>query len=235
MIQMKILCVAIFTIFAVAVGLSSTSALAFELPDLHILSGESYPVTNEGTIENEGAIVREIETEIGEKMTATAVTIRTELTELSSLGPDTIKFSGVKEPKTKTSCKTANTTVEGEVLSSGEYHVVDVNESPLTVAMLLLFPELVVECNKGKLKIKTKPPVIVKVEKVNSGTDVTEYGLVVNCTPKGKQELKEYFNDEGKLVKGTLLVNFGLGNETACYRTTKELVMKSSKMIDFLF
>jgi hypothetical protein len=232
--RMKTLCMALFAVFALGAAFTATAAFA-ELPDVHVLSGETYPVTGEGTLENGGAIVAELETEIGEKLTATALKASAELKELSSLGPGTLKFNGVTEPKSKTLCHSTNTTVEGEVLFSGEYHVVNTSTSPLTAQILILFNELLVECNGGKLKIKVRAPAIVKLEKVTSGTDVTEYGLVANCVAKAKQELKEYLNEEGKLTKGVLTANFGLGFETACERTTKELVLKSSKMIDFLF
>lgn len=232
--RMKTLCMALFAVFAMAAAFTATSALALELPDVHVLSGETYPATGEGKVEVKEGVVGELETELGEKLTSKTVTAKAELKELSSLGPGTLTFTGVEEPKTKTLCKTTGD-AEGTVLLPGEYHVVNIKETPLTAAVLILFNELVVECNSGKLKIKVKAPALVKLEKVTSGTDVTEYGLVSNCTAKGKQELKEYFNEESKLVKGVLTANFGLGAETACERVSKELVVKSSKMLDFLF
>jgi hypothetical protein len=209
---------------------SASSALALELPDIHVLSGETYPATGEGKVE--GAEVGALETELGEKLTSGTVAAQVELNELSSLGPTTLTFTKIFEPRSKVECNTVGDAA-GVVLVLGEYHVVDTSTSPLTAAILVLFKELVMEC--GKLKIKVKSPLLVKLAKVTAGTDVTEYGLVANCTPKGKQELKTYLNDAGESIKSVLSTNFGLGFETTCERISKELVVKSSKMVDFLF
>lgn len=212
--------------------IGASPALALELPDLHVLSGETYPESAEGSVE--GVEVGQLETELGEKLTSSTVAVKSELAELSSLGPDTLTFTGVMEPKNKSSCNTAGDAA-GTVLLPGEYHVVDTSTSPLTAALLILFKELVLECNSGKLKVKIRSPAIVKLQKVTAGIDTTEFGVVAKCTGKGKQELREYLNDEGKGTKGALTANFGLGFESACENISQELVVKSSKMIDFLF
>jgi hypothetical protein len=211
---------------------SAVPALALELPDVHVLSGETYPTLSEGSVE--GLEVGTLETELGEKLTASKVTVAAELLELSALGPDTLIFTGVTEPKSKVSCNTAGDAA-GTVKFGGEYHVVDTSTAPLTAALLALFKELVMECNSGKLKIKVRSPAVLKLEKVTSGTDLTSYGLVAKCTGKGKQELKAYLNDAGETVKGVLTSNFGLGFESACENISKELVVKANKMLDFLF
>jgi len=216
-----------------ALGLASAvPALALELPDVHVLSGETYPVIGEGTIE--GPEVAAIETELGEKLTASSVTVTGEFRELSPSGSGTLTYKGLEEPKSKSSCNTSGDPA-GVVKILGEYHVVDTSESPLTAAALLLFNELVVLCNSGKLKVKARGPVVIKLEKITSGVDFTEFGAIANCSPKGKQELKEYLNDEGKKVKAVMTLNFGLGFETACKRFSKELVVKMSKMAAMLF
>jgi hypothetical protein len=236
MSRMKTLCTALFAVLMLATAFAATSAMA-ELPDVHLLSGESYGtgVKGEGTLENGGVVVGTLETVLGETLTATSINVKATLKELSALGPGTLTFKGVTEPRTKTLClTTSNTKVEGEVILPGEYHVV--TNAGLTPMVLILFEELTVECNNKKLKIKVKAPALIKLEKLTSGTDVEKYGLVANCTAKGKQELTEYLNDEGKVVtKAFLLANFGLGLEQACERTTKELVVTSEKMLDFLF
>lgn len=45
---------------------------------------------------------------------------------------------------------------------------------------------------------------IGKIEGITSGTDTTSFTLNLKCTKagNGKQEVKEYFNDEGELIKG---------------------------------
>jgi hypothetical protein len=232
MTRMKTLCMALFAVFAMAAAFTATAAMA-ELPDVHVLSGETYPATGSGEVS--GTEVGKLETEIGEKLTSSGVKVTANLTALSSLGPGTLTFTGVVEPKTKTSCNSTGQAA-GTVLLKGEYHVVDVSTSPLTADVLILFEELLVECNSGKLKIKVKAPALVKLEKVTSGTDVTSYGLVSKCsTKKGHQELTEYLNEEGKLTKGALQANFGLGFESACEEVKEELIVTSNKMLDFLF
>jgi hypothetical protein len=229
MSRMKTLCMALFAVFAMSAAFTATAALA-ELPDVHVLSGDTYPATGEGEVA--GAEVGVLETELGEKLTSSTVNAKAELTELSSLGPGVLTFTGVTEPRTKTPCNTAGD-VSGTVKFSGEYHIVRaVKAGPFQ--LLILFKELVVECNSGKLKVKVRSPALVKLEKITAGTDVTEYGLVSKCAGKGKPELKEYLNDEEKLTKAVLTANFGLGFETACENVSKELIVKSSKMIDFL-
>jgi hypothetical protein len=243
MSRTKTLCTVLFAVLALAAAFAATSAMA-ELPDVHILSGEEYGkegVKGEGTLENAGVVVGTLETVLGESLTATAINVKATLKELSALGPGTLIFKGVTEPRTKTLClTTSNTKVEGEVILPGEYHVVT-NAGLTTPMVLILFEELTVECNSKKLKIKVKAPALIKLEGIKSGTDVLSYGLVANCTAKGKQELTEYVNDELKegkevvVTKAFLLANFGLGLEQACERTTKELTVKSEKMLDFLF
>jgi hypothetical protein len=216
-----------------ALSLASTStALALELPDVHVLPGETYPARSEGKIE--GTEVAVIEEELGEKLTASSDTISMELLELSSLGPITITLTGMKEALSKTSCHTSADPA-GTVKISGEYHIVDTSTAPLTAAILILFKDTVIECNSGKLKITLRAPVLVKLEKVTSGTDVTEFGVVAKCNAKGKQELKEYLNDSGVSTKAVMMINYGLGFSTACLNISKELVVKMNKMIDFLF
>jgi hypothetical protein len=226
---------ALFTLLVatltLTVAFSTTSAMA-ELPDLNVGAGGSYPVTGTGTVEEKGAVVSELETEIGEKLTATKETTTIELTKLTSLGPSTQKFTGVEEPKSKTKCKSSNTTVEGEVLFNGEYHVVRTSLAPSTAGVLFLFEELTVECNSKRLKLKIKAPALVKLN-VTPGTEVTEAFLETACT-KGKQEPREYYNEEGKLTAANLLANFGLGFEKACHRGKRKKITFSFSF-HFLF
>jgi hypothetical protein len=58
---------------------------------------------------------------------------------------------------------------------------------------------------------------------------------VAKCSGKGKQELKEYLNDEEVKTKAALTANFGLGFEASCLEIFAELTMVSNKMVDFLF
>jgi hypothetical protein len=229
MTRMKTLCMALFAVLAMAVAFAATSAFA-ALPDVHVGTGGKYPVTGEGTVGNGTKVVGTLETEIGEKLTATKVGATAELKELSSLGPGTLTFTGVTE-KNKNSCNTTGQAA-GTVVFSGEYHVVYTILSPLTAGVLILFNELVVLCNSEKLKIKVKAPALTKLN-VAAGSEVEAYTLETACKA-GKQEPKEYYNEEEKLTPALLLANFGLGFEKACY-VGEPLTLKSSQKIDFLY
>jgi hypothetical protein len=235
MSRTKTLFMALFTVFILAAALGATSAFA-ELPDVHVGAGLTYPVTSTGTLENGGNIVGELETEIGEKLTSTKVTVATELTKLTSLGPLTLKFNSVLEPRTKSECHSDGVGA-GEVVFSGEYHVVYTTLSPVTVlnaGFLILFNEDTVLCNKEALRIKVKAPALTRLN-VAAGAEVEEFRLVALCTPAAKQEPKEYFNEEAKPVIANFLSNFGAGFEKTCIRLSKELKVKTSKKVDFLF
>jgi hypothetical protein len=225
--RMKTLGVALFAVFALAVAFATT---ALALPDTHVGALGKYPVTGEGSVGTGAKVVGTLETEIGEKLTATKVTATTTLNELSPLGPGSLKFTGVAE-KNGHLCNTAGE-AEGVVAFTGEYHIVWISLSPtLIVGVLFLFTELTVECNAKKLKIKVKAPALPKLNVV-AGSEVSEYKIETACT-KGKQEPKEYFNDEGKLTAANLLANFGLGFEKACY-FGEPLTLKSSQPVTFL-
>jgi hypothetical protein len=214
-----------------AVGLVLASpALALELPDVHVLSSESYPATAEGAVE--GVEVAVLETEIGEKLTASGAQVTTELQKLTSLLFGVFTLTSFEDHRIKTSCHGVGQPA-GTVVIEGEEHVVDTSTAPLMMSYLFLFKEITIECGKEKRKLRGM--LLYRVEKVTSGTDVTQYGLIGKCAAKGKQELTEYFNDEGVRVKSVLSANFGLGFENACLAINKELVLTSSKMVDFLF
>jgi hypothetical protein len=229
MSRMKTLYTALFAVFTLAAAFATTSAFA-ALPDIHVGTGGKYPVTSEGSVGTGAKVVETFETELAEKLTATKMTATVTLKELSSLAPGELKFTGITE-KNGHQCNTAGQ-FDGEAVFSGEYHVVYIGLSSLTAGVLILFPEVALECNAKKLKIKVKAPVLTKLN-VTAGKEVSEYKLETACT-KGKQEPREYYNDEEKLTVANLLENFGLGFEKACY-VGEALTLKSSQPIDFLF
>jgi hypothetical protein len=218
-------------------GLASVASAPAALPDAHLLPGEEYPMKGEGAINGpfQGEVIGKLETELGEKLTFAEMKISMELLELSSLGPDTLVLTGVVEPKSKASCSTAGSP-EGTVTIPGEYHVVnglDLIKETLA-SLLILFKELLVECNKGKLKVKVRSPWLARLH-VIAGTDESFAGLTAKCSKKGRQEMTEYLNDEERAVKGQLTANFALGFETACMELTLEMTVTLFKMVDFLF
>jgi hypothetical protein len=225
---LKILSLAIVALLASAV--MAASAIAVELPDLHIALGEAFPVTAEGEIK--GSPAARLEDSLKEPLTATGVKIKLEATTLSSLGPLTLLFTGAKQ-------KTSECTGEGEakevITAKGEWHLVDkVVAGKLTLIWLVLFSELKITC--GKVKVTIKPPLLTQVTTVSDMVDTTTFGIQPKCVASGKQEITEYETDTGMvLTKQLLLTNLGLGNEIACLEFTTELVFKANKMVEFLF
>jgi hypothetical protein len=226
----KMLGLTLVAVFALASAVTATSAMALELPDLHILEGEAYPVTGEGVIK--GAAVAELQSTLGTTIAASEVKVLMKLEALSALGPIDFHFTGAKLGTVPCKTKPDETEV---ILVPGEYHVIDLPVGGvLTPFILILFAELTIECNK--LAIKVKPPAIAKLEKLTSGTDTKLVGAQPKCTKAGEQEFKTYFNDLGEeKTKQLLLINAGLGNELACELFNKEVVIEFNKMVDFLF
>jgi hypothetical protein len=209
---------------------SATPAMAVELPDIHVALGEAYPVTAEGKIE--GAKVAKLETALKEPLAAETVSAKLTLNELSSLGPGTLTFTGVKQKTT--TCNTEGDPAE-VVLILGEGHVISKSVAGvLTPLLLLLLGKLAILC--GKLKITISGSLILGINKVAAGVETNEVGAQSKCIGAGKQEFTEYENDAGELrTKQLLLANLGLGTENACEEYTKELVVTSPKMAELLF
>jgi hypothetical protein len=227
--RVKRLFVVLSPLMLVAATFTTAAAPAFDLPDMHVLSGDTYPVTGENSLK--GAEIVVLETELGEKIVAGEIERKLTLKELSSKGFLTIDLRKSIEPKGKVECNTKGDAA-GVILIVADFDLVVVSMFPLVPAILLLFPEQTFEC--GVLKVKARAPVLFGLAKAEAGLDTEEIGFVLKCTPKGKQELKQYLNDEGKLTNGILTMTFGLGFEAACTRSA-ELALPLEKMLDFLF
>jgi hypothetical protein len=233
--QIKILGLALVAVFALASAVAATSAMALELPDIHVVLGEAAPVTGEGTT-GKKAKAAVLETEVGSVLNAEELKILLKLEALSALGPVDFHFVNVTEgPGNTTKCNTeGDSAAEGVVLVKGEYHVVAFKNAAgvLLQEVLVLFPETTIKC--AKLSIKVRQPVLAKLI-VAGNTQVTSFGVDAICAGKGKQELTTYFNDEGKeLTKQLITANFGLGFENGCEATAEEVKIKTNKMIEFL-
>ncbi|HEX3910964.1 MAG TPA: hypothetical protein VHW67_09725 [Solirubrobacteraceae bacterium] len=212
-----------------AISLAST-ALAVELPDVHIALGEAFPLIAEGSISGEPAT--KLETALKEPLTSTGVKVKLELNALSSLGAGVLTYTGVKQKMTF--CSSEGDAAE-TILVSGEGHVISKSVAGVLKALLLLlFPPLHITC--AKLKITITGPLILSITKVSSGVETTEVGAQSKCVGAGKQEFTEYENDAGELkTKQLLLANLGLGSENACEEYMKEIVVTAFKMATLLF
>jgi hypothetical protein len=230
--KLKVCILALFAVFALA---AVTAGTASALPEQHLLSGESYPVTAETTAE--GAGVASLSTALSAPITASKVNLKIECSALGSLCPYEATFTGSEIEGKK--CSTG-TEPEGTIkVQKNELHLVSSSLSPLNLVGDFLVAKFTIICKKGaeELKVTVEGQALGKIENVTSGTDVTEFTGNLKCTKagNGKQEVKEFFNDEGKATKAVLTANLGLGPETGCEEVTKTVQIKSSKMINFLF
>jgi hypothetical protein len=209
-------------------GIMASQAAA--LPDLHVLEGETYPVT--ATAENT-KVATNLSTAVS-KLGGVGFTAKISCKELTSLCTYEAIFKGVKEGKLV--CK-SGTEVGETVKVTGELHLVEIKLSPLTLGALFLVPAFEVLCgsteNPDKVKIKIEGAILGAVG-VAAGTDVTTFTVTIKGE-KGKQELTKYFNDEEKEVAASLKANFGLGFEAADENVAEAVTFNTSKMVDFLF
>jgi len=187
------------------------------LPGFTLLPGESFPVVAEAEqtkVSLESA---------SEKLEATGLKTKLEWTSESS-GKVTVTLTGVKD-------KTTGCATEGDakevVLLTGEATLAPTALSPSTLGALVTFSSTTVNCEATKVKISGSQ--IASVGGFDTG-DVTKFKAGLKGS-KGKPAISEYYNNEGKSTKATLLVNFGTGNKEADINIEKEAEYKTSKMI----
>jgi hypothetical protein len=213
----------------VAAGIVASPAAA-TLPDLHVLEGETYPVSAAA----ENAKVATTLSTAATKLEGVGFTTKISCKELTALCAYEAFFKGIKEGKLP--CK-SGTEVGETVKVAGEVHLVEIKLSPLALAALFLVPTVEVLCGTAeapdKVKIKIEGSLLGSVN-VAAGTDVTMFTGTLKGE-KGKQELTKYFNDEEKEVAASLKANFGLGFEAAAENVAETVTFSASKMVDFLF
>jgi hypothetical protein len=232
--NLKVCILALFAVFAVT---AVTAATASALPEVHSKGG----VTATGSAT--GASVAALSTALSAPITAGKVSLELSCAELTSLCPYTAVFTGSQlEGKT---CSTAGAKEAGEIaVTKNEVHLVwPTTLTPLTIGGDFLVAKFTITCTKGEesLKVTVEGEAIGKIEgngkELKSDEEITSFLGNLKCTKpnNGKQEVKEYFEDAGKLKKGILTANLGLGPETGCEEVTKPVEIKASKAANFLF
>jgi hypothetical protein len=221
----------------VLLGLGSElTAPASALPDQHVVSG-SYPFTGEGVAKGENVV--SLSTALSAPLTASEIKLSLECKELGSLCPYNAHLTGARfEGKT---CHTAGD-AEGTILVTGnEAHLVWLRlsiEGELLSGLDFLMAKLTVTCVKGaeSLKITIEGQLLGKLEGPQSNEATSAFTIDAKCTNtnNGKQGFKEYFNDEGMKVKGTLKANLGLGPETACGEISTPVSFQMTQCLTFL-
>jgi hypothetical protein len=214
-----------------------TTATANALPEIAVLPGETGSVTAEGTVMGENV------NRLSTALSAVIKAVKVHISIVINIG-GAITVTGRYESTTFEGqlCNTPGD-ADGVALVSAEGHFVWVRtgaEGGLALAGLFTIPgTLSLECGpltKPTLTVKVTGSVLGLIE-TTSGSEVTSFKMNMKCTKpnNGKQEWKEYFNDEGKKVKGVLSANLGLGAETACEELEEPMTMVASKMLTFVF
>ncbi|MFI5091170.1 MAG: hypothetical protein ACHP7P_14040 [Terriglobales bacterium] len=202
--HLKVLGVALVAIFAL--GLTATSALAeITLPDVHILEGtEKYPLHL--NFADNGLTPTALHAAAGGVLEGKGVSILTLTNELSALGLFSATFLNVTNAA-KEKCNTAGD-VAGEVLSSGEFHIVPVNLTTLQFGVAFLATEIAIKC--GLTTIHIKGCVLSTLEVANE-SEVKAIKGALEGDKKGKNTLTKYIDDLGEPLECILLSDFGTG------------------------
>ena len=187
-----------------ALAMMASSASAFTLPDLSLTLSGTYPVHAQGTLP--GAETK-LGSATGIPLEGKGVTLLLLATGLSSLGTFTSTFTKVKIPAGE-ECETTGAG-KGNVISSGEYHIVPLNTTG-TIGLLFLVTQFLIDCPKNTFVIKGN-----LISSINAGTEnqeLTTFGGVLEGS-KGKQTISEYINDTGSKIKAKLEVEVNKSGE----------------------
>jgi hypothetical protein len=203
---LKVLGAGVLAVFGVMafVITATSSAAAVALPDVHVLSGESYPLHL--NFSDNKPTVTKLSNEAGGKLLGTGLLLLFLLVGLSSLGSFEVLFLQVLEPKTGNSCSTTGDSA-GEVLLKGTFHIVPTSAAGAT-AVLYLFAPFKITCGTVKNTVEgdTLSPI---TEKGTEGSNLTELCGTSEGNGKGEPKVKEYINDNGTKVKTLLNSDIG--------------------------
>jgi len=185
-----------------AMGLMATSA--FALPDISVTLGGTYPLH----LNYESTTVKtRLESTTGTALKGEGLKVLYLIGELTALGTFRAIFKEVVNGAEATE-KCLNTSIAGEVLTEGSFHIVYTSLSPLRLGTLFLVNELEIKCPVAGIGIKVKGSVIGTIN--TPGTSSTEQltGLKgVLSGSGGKQQFRNYYNDSGASVLAQLLCN----------------------------
>jgi hypothetical protein len=200
-------------------GLLATSA--FALPDISLtLSVSLFPLH----LNFESATTSSaFETTAGGLLKGTGAKILLLVKELTALGTFKIALENVADGAKK--CKTTGDT-PGTVLMEGSFHLVYLTPlSPLTLGTLYLITPFELEC-EGTF-IEGKGDVIASLTGI--GTETTELTSISGALKgtTGRQEIKQYYNDNGTIVTTKFELNPGNGFKEANIVIEGEPVLKA--------
>jgi hypothetical protein len=198
-----------------------TTTINKNLPYIQVLT-ENYPISLEGSTKTEVKV--ESPGKFG--FSVTEVKYSLESAKVGPSGPITLRLTGVKEKASGASCNNEGGGA-GEVLLTGEYHLVFTSLAPLAVGLLVTFPELVVKC---VVNFEMNGPLILGV-KVGFKEAVTSIGISAKCKETGRQEPSSYYVEEKKLVELQLIIwrRNKSPLEDACFSTGAEVTASGKK------
>src|ERR1700738_910621 len=202
--HLKILGIALVAMFVF--GITATSA--FALPDVSIVLAGTYPLHL--NFEDNGKTESLLETTGGSALHGKGLKVLLLFKELSPLGTFEALFLNVIVLPGKESCNTEGDKA-GEVLTKGTFHVVwrtlkTDPEGKLTLGIAFLPETVTIKCQKTTTKVKG---CALSTLEAAEGELSESTGELKGS--KGKNNLTEYYNNEGKLVKCILESNFGTG------------------------
>jgi hypothetical protein len=224
----------LFALACVFDGLTATSAFA-TLKSLPVFA----PVKATETLTGDGATKATtpwlLATVGGSDLTGEGAKLATSTKGESSIGTFTLTLEHAKEGTNN--CKISTSTL-GTLPVQGKYAVVPtaIAGGLTTTAAILFKPEgLTVLCgtisNPEKVKIKVTGAAIGK-QSTAIGVKTKSTKVDLKCTPKGKQNVTEYFNDAEAKMKETLKADFGLGAEQSCVNISEEVEVKFNKEVE---
>jgi hypothetical protein len=210
---------------ALALGVIAPSAFAetVNLPDISLTLGGAYPLVL--TFADNSKTPTGFQSTSGGKLEGEGVALTLEVAALGSSGTYLGIFLKVKQSG-MTACKTNGAGAE-EVITKGKFSLVPLeNTAALPLGILFEPEEATVECGATKIKLRGKVlSSLVKIQ--NEANELTEAGAVLEGDKKGKNDITEYVNDEGRKVKAILEANFGTGFFQADDSIMEEIAFKA--------
>jgi hypothetical protein len=189
-----------------------------KLPDLSVtLLGGAYPLHSQGSLAKAATTLSGT---TGNMVSGEGVTILFLSTELSALGTFTADFTKIALPEGKPCSSVGD--AAGVILLSGEFHLVPIDLSPLTLGVLYLLSEFELTCEGGVI-VLFRGNLLSTLNGIGSeATELAGFGGTL-VAEKGKSEISEYYNDGGTKVKAKLEAEAGIGFVAAAQNIVGEL------------
>jgi hypothetical protein len=198
---------------------ATSSAATVTLPDVHVLSGESYPLHLQFS-DNKGTLSK-LSNAKGGKLEGSGLLLLFLTFGLSSLGSFEVLFLAVKEPKEAVSCITSGDH-SGEVLLKGSFHIVPTSATG-TPAILYLFKQFSITCGAKLFEVEGSSLSPITFPGSSETESLTQLCGKSEGNGKGVASVTEYINDNGTKVKAVLTTELGSGPGQSAEEVTGEV------------